>query len=88
MLPDNLQLEYAPLTVRVSNKDVQDEVRYELQKFAEEKEVTKRGAETGDILYIEYTGYVKGRPYKGLQNIETDFELGSNTFLEDFEKIL
>lgn len=86
MLPDNLQLEYAPLTVRVSNKDVQDEVRYELQKFAEEKEVTKRGAETGDILYIEYTGYVKGRPYKGLQNIETDFELGSNTFLEDFEK--
>lgn len=70
----------------VSNKDVQDEVHDELQNFVKEKEITKRGAKTGDILYIQYTGYVKGRPYKELQNIETDFELGSNTFLEGFEK--
>lgn len=84
-LPDNLQLEYSSFSVNVTDVEVQSEILYELRTFAKEQEIVNRGAQPGDIIYIQYTGYINNICYENMENIDFEFELGENNLLDDFE---
>ena len=84
-LPNNLQLEYSSFSVNVTDVEVQSEILYELRAFAKEQEIVNRGAQPGDIIYIQYTGYINNTCYENMENIDFEFELGANNLLDDFE---
>ena len=82
--------EYTGMTVdrivtTISDEDVQNEIQNDLYADADFKEVTDRGAQDGDTVNIDYTGTIDGEEFEGGSDTDYDLELGSDTFLEDFE---
>ena len=82
--------EYTGMTVdrivtTISDEDVQNEIQNDLYADADFKEVTDRGAQDGDTVNIDYTGTIDGEEFEGGSDTDYDLELGSGTFLEDFE---
>lgn len=82
--------EYTGMTVdrivtTISDEDVQNEIQNDLYADADFKEVTDRGAQDGDTVNIDYTGTINGEEFEGGSDTDYDLELGSGTFLEDFE---
>ena len=69
----------------ISDEDVQSEIQNDLYADADFKEVTDRGAQDGDTVNIDYTGTIDGEEFEGGSDTDYDLELGSGTFLEDFE---
>ena len=82
--------EYTGMTVdrivtTISDEDVQSEIQNDLYADADFKEVTDRGAQDGDTVNIDYTGTIDGEEFESGSDTDYDLELGSGTFLEDFE---
>ena len=82
--------EYTGMTIdrivtTVTDDDVQEEIQNELYADAEFKEVTDRGAKDGDTVNIDYTGKIDGEEFDGGSDTGMDLELGSDTFLPEFE---
>lgn len=68
----------------VTDEDVADEIRAIKKEYGELVE-TERPAERGDVVLIDYTGYVDGETSDSLQGTEFSLELGSGTFVPGFE---
>lgn len=68
----------------VTDEDVADEIRAIKKEYGELVE-TERPAERGDVVLIDYTGYVDGETFDSLQGTEFSLELGSGTFVPGFE---
>lgn len=64
---------------------MQEEIQNELYANADFTEVTDRGAKNGDTVNIDYTGTIDGEEFEGGSDSDYDLELGSDTFLADFE---
>lgn len=82
--------EYTGMTIdrivtTVTDDDVQEEIQNELYADAEFKEVTDRGAKEGDTVNIDYTGKIDGEEFDGGSDTGMDLELGSDSFLPEFE---
>ncbi len=73
------------ITTTVTDDDVQEEVQNDLYANADYKEVTDRAAQEGDTVNIDYTGTIDGVEFDGGSDSDFDLELGSGTFLSDFE---
>ena len=69
----------------VTDDDVQEEVQNDLYANADYTEVTDRVAQNGDTVNIDYTGKIDGAEFDGGSDADFDLELGSGTFLSDFE---
>ena len=52
-----------------------------LSAYAEREEVTDRAAQEGDIVNIDYTGYLDGEAFDGGSAEGADLELGSGSFI-------
>lgn len=86
-LPDD----YAALTVPAGTDIVTDEEvdsyinENVLADFATPEQVTDRAAEMGDTVNIDFVGSVDGEEFDGGSAQGYDLELGSNSFIDDFE---
>lgn len=69
----------------VTDDDVQEEVQNDLYTNADYTEVTDRAAQNGDTVNIDYIGKIDGAEFDGGSDADFDLELGSGTFLSDFE---
>lgn len=77
-------LEVTRTEEEVTEEDVQAEVDGVRKSYSEVVNVD-RPAELGDIVLIDYTGYVDGETSDSLKGQEYALELGSNTFIPGFE---
>ena len=68
----------------VTDEDVAKEVWDNEKQYLELKDVD-RPAEEGDVLTIDFTGYVDGESSDNLKGTDTQLELGSGTFIPGFE---
>lgn len=68
----------------VTDEDVAKEVWDTEKQYLELKDVD-RPAESGDVLTIDFTGYVDGETSDSLKGTDTQLELGSGTFIPGFE---
>ena len=68
----------------VTDEDVAREVWDNEKQYLELKDVD-RPAEEGDVLTIDFTGYVDGESSDNLKGTDTQLELGSGTFIPGFE---
>lgn len=71
----------------VTDEDVAKEVWDTEKQYLELMDVD-RPAESGDVLTIDFTGYVDGETSDNLKETDTQLELGSNTFIPGFENQL
>ena len=59
-----------------------------LEKYAVLNEVTDRTVSNGDVVNIDYKGYVDGEAKSGMADTDTDLEIGSASFIPGFEEAL
>lgn len=68
----------------------EEEIQVEFQKacalVAKNEEKTDEPAEAGDLLTIDFVGYLDGKPFPGGEGTNFPLTLGSNTFIPGFEE--
>lgn len=80
-------LEVTKEVAEVTDEDVRSEILAIKKNYGELVDVD-RAAETGDVVVIDFTGYVDGETSDALQGTEYSLELGSGSFVPGFEEQL
>lgn len=65
----------------VTDEQVDQMIEGTLSAYAEREEVSDRAAQEGDIVNIDYTGYLDGEAFDGGSAEGADLELGSGSFI-------
>ena len=71
--------------VKVTDKDVEEELNHMAEHNSRMVTVTDRAAKDGDVAVIDYTGAVDGVEFEGGKAENYELTLGSNTFIPGFE---
>jgi len=80
-------LNYPIMETEPTEEDIQDRLQSEREKNA--RTVTAdRPAEMGDILTINFTGYMDNEPFEGGASEDYEITLGSKSFIDTFEEQL
>ena len=72
-------------TVKVSKKEIDEEIKNLQTKYAEIVEKEEGVAKNGNTAIIDFEGFVEGKPLAGGNGENYPLELGSNTFIPGFE---
>ena len=78
-------IEIKKIEYNVKDKDVNDELKRMQEQNARLISVEDRPADTGDIVTIDFEGFLDGKPFEGGKAEGHELELGSNTFIPGFE---
>ncbi len=73
---------------KVTDEDVDKELKTIQEKNARIVEVTDRPVQNGDFLTIDYAGFVGDEQFEGGTAENQSLEIGSNTFIPGFEEQL
>lgn len=79
------QYEGVTVSVAATQEEIDKKVSEILRNYAEKQEITDRNVEAGDIVTLDYTGYIDGETFEGGSGTDRTIIVGSNTFLTDFE---
>jgi len=74
--------------IQVTEEDVQEELEKLQRRMARLVDLDAGNAELGDIVRIDFTGYIDGEPFPGGSATNYSLELGSGTFIPGFEEQL
>lgn len=72
--------------LEVTDADIDKEIKENLEGDAEDKEVTDRAVQNGDIVNIDYEGLKDGVAFDGGTAKGDDLVIGSHSFIEGFEE--
>ncbi|MGI6412936.1 MAG: trigger factor [Syntrophomonadaceae bacterium] len=81
-------IEGLPVTIpkiEVTEDEVDRRLEEIRSRYAQLAEKETEPAEKGDILIIDFEGFVNGEPFKGGKGTDYRLEIGSNTFIPGFE---
>ncbi len=81
-------LEIEKRDVAVTDEDVENELKKELEKNARMVDVDDRAAEMGDTVTLDFEGFVDGVAFEGGKGEDYELELGSGSFIPGFEEQL
>lgn len=70
---------------KVTDADIDDEIRRLRERNARTVTVEDRPAENGDITHIDFEGFVDGTAFEGGKGENYSLTLGSNSFIPGFE---
>ncbi len=70
-----------PAQTEVTDDQVEQTIESNLAVYAGREAVTDRPAQTGDIVNIDYTGYLDGEAFDGGSEEGAELELGSGSFI-------
>jgi trigger factor len=86
---DFSKIELERVTSDVADKTIEDAIQRIAKSIREPELVTeKRGAKMGDILVIDFDGSIDGEPRPGMKGDHHRLELGSKSFIDNFEEQL
>ena len=71
--------------VTFTDEDVEAEIEGLLSYYTDYVEVTDRAAKIGDVVDIDYAGYMDGDQFEGGTGNNPNLELGSGGFIDGFE---
>ena len=82
-------LELETLNINITDKEVNDEIKKELDK-ATYLQPVKEGSEAkeGNTITFDFEGFVDGKPFEGGKAEKYDLKLGSKQFIPGFEEQL
>ena len=78
-------LSYEAAPVEVTEEEVDAELRKVQEQQSSTETVEDRPAEMGDIVTIDFEGFVDGVPFEGGKGTDYDLTLGSHSFIDTFE---
>lgn len=81
-----LKVEIDPAEFAISEEDVADRIREELQSADLFDKITEGKVQDGDIANIDYEGKLDGEAFDGGTSQGFDLEIGSHTFIDGFEE--
>ncbi|HHZ02869.1 MAG TPA: trigger factor [Tissierellia bacterium] len=84
-LPQYKGVEVVKAVYKVTDEDVDNQIKAIQERNARIVEVTDRPVEKGDILTIDYAGFVGEEQFEGGTAENQTLEIGSNTFIPGFE---
>lgn len=87
-LPEYKGIEVEKTEIKVSEEDVEREIKSIQEKNSRLVEVEDRAVENGDFLTIDYAGFVGEEQFEGGTAENQSLEIGSNTFIPGFEEQL
>lgn len=71
--------------MEITDQDVERRLEDIRSRYAQLEEKTDEPAENGDVLTIDFAGYLNGELFEGGSGQDYSLELGSNTFIPGFE---
>jgi len=74
--------------VKVTDKDVQKEIKQRVKDSAKTKTIKKGKVKKGDTLIIDYTGRIDGEKFDGGSAEKQKLKIGSGTMIPGFEDAL
>nr|WP_312576047.1 trigger factor [Sedimentibacter sp.] len=87
-LCDYKGIEVERFEIKVTDEDVDAEIKAIQDKNARVVEVSDRAVQNGDILTIDYSGFVGEEQFEGGTAENQTLEIGSNSFIPGFEEQL
>lgn len=81
-------VEVAKVDVEVKDEEVDEELRKEQEKNSRLLAVEDRPAENGDIVTMDYEGFIDGKSFPGAQGKDYPLMIGSGAFIPGFEEQL
>jgi trigger factor len=74
-------------TPRVTKKEIEERINQMLKSVAETKEVEEdREVKEGDVVNIDFKGFVDGKAFQGGEAKGYELEIGSGSFIPGFEE--
>jgi trigger factor len=85
--------QYKGVSCDIADTSVSDEeINQELERLQERNSrvltVTDRPSQHGDIITVDFTGYINNEPFEGGQSSDMDITIGSGRFIDTFEEQL
>jgi len=88
-LPDYKGIEIEEPEVTVSDEEVEEQFNALINFYAEVKDIEEdRPVKEGDIVVIDYEGFIDGKPVEELKEKDYYLEVGAGNFNEKFESEL
>jgi trigger factor len=88
-LGDYKGLEVEKVQYPVTDEDIQNELKSMQQKNARIETKEEDGTvENTNVAVIDFTGFVDGTPFEGGEGTDYSLEIGSGTFIDNFEEQL
>lgn len=78
-------LEVKKNTYKVEDKEIEDELKARQQKNARIETKENGSIEKGNLAVIDFKGYVDGESFEGGEGKDYELEIGSGTFIDNFE---
>ncbi|MCI5700979.1 MAG: trigger factor [Lachnospiraceae bacterium] len=78
-------VEVPKAVIEVTDEEVDEEVKKEQEKNARTVAVEDRAVESGDIVTLDYEGFVDGVAFEGGKGENYPLTIGSNSFIPGFE---
>ncbi|MDO4284746.1 MAG: trigger factor [Eubacteriales bacterium] len=72
----------------VTDEEVDAEIKKELEKNAKYNDVTDRAVKDGDMITLDFEGFVDGEAFKGGKGESYPLTIGSHSFIPGFEEQL
>ena len=90
VMPEVKLGKYTGLNINIASKEVTDkQVKDELKRVQEEQarlvEVTGEKVKKGNIVNLNFEGFIDGKPFDGGKAENYDLEIGSKSFIDTFE---
>ena len=82
---DYKAMKVEPVTVSVTDDELQTEINSRLEAEKTVEDVTKGTVEDGDTINIDYSGSINGVKFDGGEEEGRDLTIGSGTFIDGFE---
>ncbi len=84
-LGDYKGIEIDKVEIEVTDADVEAELKKAQMQNRRTSDVTDRPAEMGDTVTIDFDGYLDGEQFEGGKGDNYPLELGSHSFIDNFE---
>ena len=79
-------IEVSKTEIKVTEEEIKAEIDKEREKNAREIDIDNRSAIDGDIVNIDFDGYVDGKSFEGGKSEKYSLTLGSHSFIDGFEE--
>ncbi|WP_392486312.1 trigger factor [Haloimpatiens sp. FM7315] len=87
-LGDYKNLEVKEVKYEVKEEEVENQLKTMQQKNARVEVKLEGSVEKGDIAVIDFKGFVDGETFEGGEGTDYELEIGSGTFIDNFEEQL
>ncbi len=78
-------LSYDKMSTDVTDEDVQEQLNKDAEKHSRVEPVSDRAVQDGDLANIDFEGSIDGVPFEGGKGEGYDLEIGSKSFIDNFE---